>query len=70
MDWLIPLIVVLVVVVAVSVALKMRSREPEAYPYTMTRVLFSPAERSFLGSSTKQSAKSIACSARSASRTS
>ena len=49
MDWLIPLIVVLVVVVAVSVALKMRSREPEAYPYTMTRVLFSPAERSFLG---------------------
>ncbi len=49
MDWLIPLIVVLVVVAAVAVALKTRSREPEAYPYTMNRVLFSPAERSFLG---------------------
>jgi hypothetical protein len=49
MDWLIPLIVVLVVVVAAAVALKTRSREAEAYPYVMTRALFSPAERSFLG---------------------
>ena len=49
MDWLIPLIVVLVVVVAVAVVLKTRSREAEAYPYIVTRALFSPAERSFLG---------------------
>jgi hypothetical protein len=48
MDWLVPLIVVLVVVFAVGAALKARFREPEGFPYTNNRVLFSPAERSFL----------------------
>ncbi len=48
MDWLVPF-VVLVVLVVVAAALKAQSRRPENYPYTKKRVLFSPAERSFLG---------------------
>lgn len=49
MDWLVPLVVVLVVLLAVGAVLKARFREPGGYPYINSRVLFSPAERSFLG---------------------
>jgi hypothetical protein len=49
MDWLVPLVIVLVVLVVVAAALKAKFRRPEDYPYTKKRVLFSPAERSFLG---------------------
>jgi hypothetical protein len=49
MDWLVAVVVVLVILIVLVAALKARSRGPEDYPYTKKRVLFSPAERSFLG---------------------
>lgn len=47
MDWLVG--VILVVVVAVVLAARLKPRSVEGFPYKKNPVLFSPAERSFLG---------------------
>ena len=49
MDWLAVSAVLLVVLAVLAVTLKSRGQRSDKYPYIRNRVLFSPAERSFLG---------------------
>lgn len=49
MDWLVLVIVVLLVLAVVVIKLKQPSVKDGSYPYVKKQVLFSPAERSFLG---------------------
>ena len=50
---ILPLLIIVVVIVGIAAVVKMvlkqRAQEPQNYPYEKERVLFSPAERSFLG---------------------
>lgn len=49
MGWLVLLVVVLVVLAVLATKLKSQGHKPEGFPYNKNQVLFSPAERSFLG---------------------
>lgn len=49
MGWLVLLVVVLVVFAVLAEKLKSQGHKAEGYPYNKNQVLFSPAERSFLG---------------------
>lgn len=49
MVWLVLLVVVLVVLAVLAAKLKSQGHKDEGYPYNKNQVLFSPAERSFLG---------------------
>ena len=49
MEWLALLVIVVIVLFVVGLKLRWHSGKPDSYPYVMNQVLFSPAERSFLG---------------------
>lgn len=49
MEWLALIVIVVIVLFVVALKLKRQSAKTDGYPYTMNQVLFSPAERSFLG---------------------
>jgi hypothetical protein len=49
MDWLTLLVIVGVVLVLVALKLTLQGKQTDEYPYTRNQVLFSPAERAFLG---------------------
>ena len=49
MEWLALLVIVVVVLFVVGLKLRWHGGKSASYPYVMNQVLFSPAERSFLG---------------------
>jgi hypothetical protein len=49
MEWLALLVFVVIVLFVVALKLTRQSGKPNGYPYIMNQILFSPAERSFLG---------------------
>ncbi|MDX9789159.1 MAG: DUF2726 domain-containing protein [Desulfobacterales bacterium] len=49
MEWTTVLLIIVIVLFVVTLRLKWQSGKPDGYPYIMNQVLFSPAERSFLG---------------------
>lgn len=49
MDWFVLFVVVLAVLAVAAVKLNPQGRKDEDYPYNKNQVLFTPAERSFLG---------------------
>lgn len=49
MGWLILLVVVIALLAIMAAKLKSQGQNSQSYPYKMRQVLFSPAERSFLG---------------------
>lgn len=49
MSWLFLILIVLLMLAVIAIKLKQSAVQTEGYPYTKKQVLFSPAERSFLG---------------------
>lgn len=49
MSWLFLILIVLLMLAFIAIKLKQSAGQTEGYPYTKKQVLFSPAERSFLG---------------------
>lgn len=49
MSWLFLILIVLLMLAVIAIKLKQSAGQTEGYPYTKKQVLFSPAERSFLG---------------------
>jgi hypothetical protein len=49
MEWLALIVFVVIVLIVVALKLTRQSGKSNGYPYIMNQVLFSPAERSFLG---------------------
>ena len=49
MVWLVLIVLVLLMLAVVAIKLKQPLGQVEGYPYAKKQVLFSPAERSFLG---------------------
>lgn len=49
MGWLILLVIVIALLAIMAAKLKSQGQNSQSYPYKMRQVLFSPAERSFLG---------------------